>query len=232
MKLLLPPSIQVLLSVGMVLASEMPAGMKTYQMALLEAGPREKEFAGERVLQAMQEERLGWLGRLHAEGRAVVSGPIWQGGTLRGVLVLDVPSRPEAEAVLAEDPFVRAGRETIRIHPWWCAESAFRKTSNVVRLARTWLVLLKRPANAPAYDDAKLEEIQAAHLAHIGKMAASGDLVAAGPFGDDGSLRGALVMRTLDVSRVRELVAEDPAVRAGRLEAEIVAWSIPEGALP
>ncbi len=215
-----------------VAAGEMPEGMVSYQLVLLRGGPGETKYADERELQAMQEERLAWLGRLHAEGTAIVSGPIWQGGDLRGALVLDVPSRQEAEAVLAGDPWVRAGREVPEIHPWWCGRETFRKTTNLVRLVRTWLVLLSRPENAPAYDEAKLQEIQAAHLAHIAGLAASGDLVAAGPFGDGGKLRGVLVLRTLEAERVRSLIAQDPAVRAGRLGAAAVQWSVPEGSLP
>ncbi len=69
-------------------------------------------------------------------------------------------------------------------------------------------------------------------MANIRAMAASGDLVIAGPLGDDGPLRGVFVFRTTDLARVRELVARDPAVKAGRLGAELYPWRVPEGTLP
>ena len=210
-------------------ASDPPGTLAEYQLALMKAGPEERKFLDERRLQAMQEERLLWLATLHAEGKAIVSGPVWQGGDLRGVVVLRAASKAEAEEILRGDPFVRAGRSAPEIHPWWCDQTAFRKTADVGRLARTWLVLLRRPASAPSYDEKRLQEIQTGHMANIRKMAASGDLVAAGPFGDDGTLRGIFVFGTADRERVRALVAEDPAIKAGRLEAEILSWSIPEG---
>ena len=39
------------------------------------------------------------------------------------------------------------------------------------------LVLLRRPENAPVYDDAELARIQAEHLAHHARLRASGQVV-------------------------------------------------------
>ena len=63
-------------------------------------------------------------------------------------------------------------------------------------------------------------------------MAETGDLVLAGPFESEGALRGVLVFRTQDPQRIRSLVAEDPAVKAGRLGVDLYPWSIPRGSLP
>jgi uncharacterized protein YciI len=95
------------------------------------------------------------------------------------------------------------------------------------------LVLLVRPANAPDYPPEKLEEIQKAHLAHVGEMAASGKLVIAGPFDDqsDVRLRGLELFRTGSIEEARKLAAEDPAVKAGRLEVVSATWYFQKGAL-
>jgi hypothetical protein len=46
------------------------------------------------------------------------------------------------------------------------------------------LVLLRTPANAPAYDDAELERIQKEHLAHHATLRAAGQVVTNGPIRD------------------------------------------------
>lgn len=64
-------------------------------------------------------------------------------------------------------------------------------------------------------------------------MAREGHLVAAGPFGDqdDESLRGLALYRVGSVERARELAEADPAVRAGRLEVEVMTLYTQKGAL-
>ncbi|NVK03402.1 MAG: hypothetical protein HWD92_01205 [Flavobacteriia bacterium] len=74
------------------------------------------------------------------------------------------------------------------------------------------------------FSEEELAEIQAGHMAHIGKMADEGNLVMAGPFGDKAEWRGILIFNDHDVERVSELVNQDPAVQAGRLTFEAHPW--------
>jgi hypothetical protein len=57
-------------------------------------------------------------------------------------------------------------------------------------------------------------------------------LVVAGPFGDNGALRGIFVFRVGSLEEARELAATDPAVKAGRLALQIHPWVVPDGILP
>lgn len=91
-------------------------------------------------------------------------------------------------------------------------------------LERFELVLLKRPVEPPELPDAEVERLQALHLGHLGAMAAAGHLVLAGPFDQqrDESLRGLCLYQVGSLDRARELAQEDPAVRAGRLEVDVM----------
>ena len=95
------------------------------------------------------------------------------------------------------------------------------------------LVLLKRPAEPTEMPDEELHRIQAEHLAHMGRMAQEGHLVAAGPFGDqeDESLRGLALYRVGSIEEAREMAEADPAVQAGRLEVEVMTWYTEKGAV-
>lgn len=84
------------------------------------------------------------------------------------------------------------------------------------------LILLRRPAGAPAIDDDEAQRLQALHLEHLGAMEAAGHLAVAGPFDeqDDTSLRGLALYHVGSLERARELAELDPAVVAGRFEVE------------
>ena len=68
------------------------------------------------------------------------------------------------------------------------------------------------------------QALQRAHLANIERMANEGTLVLAGPFLDDGPLRGIYVFKVDTVEEARALTATDPAIQAGRLEMELHPW--------
>ncbi len=95
------------------------------------------------------------------------------------------------------------------------------------------LVLLKRPAEPTELPDEELHRIQAEHLAHMGRMAEEGHLVAAGPFGDqeNEALRGLALYRVGSIDEARRLAEADPAVQAGRLEVEVMTWYTEKGSL-
>jgi uncharacterized protein YciI len=61
-------------------------------------------------------------------------------------------------------------------------------------------------------------------MAHIGKMADSGKLILAGPFTDNGELRGMLIFRVDSPEEAKALAEQDPAVKAGRLILEWHPW--------
>jgi uncharacterized protein YciI len=95
-----------------------------------------------------------------------------------------------------------------------------------------YIVFLRRPAQPAQYDKAKLEEIQQQHLARLGELYRAGKALSAGPFDeqDDERSRGLIIMpASLGKDEVRRLASADPAVKAGRLEVQIVRWYTQKG---
>ncbi|MBS1612942.1 MAG: hypothetical protein JST49_08990 [Bacteroidetes bacterium] len=91
-----------------------------------------------------------------------------------------------------------------------------------------YMVLLKKGPNR-SQDSVTAARIQKEHLENINRMAESGKLNIAGPFLDEGELRGVFVFDSNSEEEVRRMVEADPAVRSGRLTYEIHPWMTQKG---
>ncbi len=68
------------------------------------------------------------------------------------------------------------------------------------------------------------DSLQRAHLNNIMRMAREGKLVLAGPFMDDGDIRGIYIFNVASVEEAKALTNTDPAIAAGRLVMELHPW--------
>lgn len=91
-----------------------------------------------------------------------------------------------------------------------------------------WMVFLKKGPHRD-HDSASAARLQEGHMANIDKLAKEGKILVAGPFGDDGDLRGIFIMDCKDEAEVKRLCESDPAVKAGRLALEIHPWWTAKG---
>lgn len=73
-------------------------------------------------------------------------------------------------------------------------------------------------------DSTTAAQLQKAHLDNIIRMAKEGTLVLAGPFMDDGDIRGIYIFNVATVEEARKLTETDPAIQAGRLVMELHPW--------
>ena len=78
-------------------------------------------------------------------------------------------------------------------------------------------------------ETAETKQVQEEHMANIQRMAKDGKLVLAGPFMDDGELRGIFVFQGITAEEAQQLAANDPAVKAGRLRIEMHPWYAAKG---
>jgi uncharacterized protein YciI len=61
-------------------------------------------------------------------------------------------------------------------------------------------------------------------MANINRLAEEGKLIVAGPFEDNGELRGIFVFNVATLEEAKTLTETDPAVQAGRLIMELHPW--------
>ncbi|NHA06777.1 hypothetical protein G7092_23440 [Mucilaginibacter sp. HC2] len=70
-------------------------------------------------------------------------------------------------------------------------------------------------------DSAARMQLQMAHLKNIGRLAAEGKLVMAGPFLDDQPIRGIFIFNVETLEEAKKLTETDPAIKAGTLIMEL-----------
>jgi len=107
--------------------------------------------------------------------------------------------------------------------PLYDAALAKKLNGNEYGMKKYVIAFLKAGPNR-GQDSATAAQLQAAHMANIHRMAEAGDLVVAGPFMDDGELRGIYIFNVETVEKAKELTETDPAVKAGRLVMELHPW--------
>ncbi len=202
-----------------------------FHMALLKKGPK-WEGSPQLRSQILQQHLANVLSLLDS-GKAIIAGPLADDTELAGIYVLRAPSAAEAKSWVDDDPAVKAGLFTAEMHPWW-SEDIFKKANSPLKLSTVYLGFLKRGPNRKDGDGntPQVQELQKAHLANINRLAEMKKLIAAGPFGDDGNLRGIFVFRVASLQEAQELCATDPMIKIGRLAVELHPWQVPEGVLP
>jgi len=85
------------------------------------------------------------------------------------------------------------------------------------------MAFLKKGPNRTSDKD-EATKIQAAHMANIGKLVEEGKLAIAGPFLDNGELRGIYIFNVETIEEAKKLTETDPAIKAGSLIMELHPW--------
>ena len=98
--------------------------MTTYYFCLLTKGPNRSQTPAE--AQQLQAGHMANITRLAAEGKLLVAGPFADDGDWRGIFIFKCASLEEAQALVATDPAITAGRLKAEIHPWMTAKGYIR----------------------------------------------------------------------------------------------------------
>lgn len=199
-----------------------------FHMALLKHGPK---YSASGMAKDLKAAHVANVISLLESGKAVIAGPLGDNSDIAGIFIFRAKSAEEARAWAENDPAVKAGFLSAEMHPWW-SEDVMKKPSSPIKLTTAYLALLTRgdkwtPEKTPA-----TEELQKAHIANIVRLAEMKKLVVAGPFGDNGKLRGIFVFKVASIDEARALTETDPAVQAGRLAIDLHPWLVPDGVLP
>jgi uncharacterized protein len=86
------------------------------------------------------------------------------------------------------------------------------------------MAFLIRGDRVSEYTPEQRQEIQAGHMANIGKMAEMGKLILAGPFFGNEELRGIYIFDVQSIEEAKALTETDPAIQKGVLKMDLKEW--------
>ncbi|MCB0555866.1 MAG: hypothetical protein KDD02_20130 [Phaeodactylibacter sp.] len=89
---------------------------------------------------------------------------------------------------------------------------------------KSYVMAFLKAGPTRSQDKEEAARLQRAHLDNITRMAEAGQLVLAGPFLDEGEVRGIYIFNVPTVEEARALTESDPAIQAGRLVMELHPW--------
>ena len=202
-------------------------------MAILKRGPNWESTKAEDRNSILQQHLKNVLSLLDS-GKAVIAGPFGDKSDVAGLFIFRTASADEARSWVDADPAVKAGLITSEMHPWF-SEDIFKKaTTAPLNMETVYFGFLKKGPNRKAGDDqtSEIQELQKAHIANIVRLAEMKKMVMAGPFGDDGELRGIFVFRVASMKEAQDLAATDPMIKIDRLRIDLHPWQVPVGVIP
>lgn len=85
------------------------------------------------------------------------------------------------------------------------------------------MVFLKKGPNR-SQDSITRSKLQKAHMNNIEKIAEDGYLVLAGPFLDNGEIRGIYIFNVETIEEAKKLTETDPLIKSGGLIMELHPW--------
>jgi len=206
--------------------------MVQFHMAILKKGPQ-WDATKEADRMTILKQHLANVIELLNSGKAVIAGPLGSETDLAGIFVLRAATAEEAKAMVDADPAVKAGLMLSEMHPWW-SQDIFKKAVMPLKMQTVYLGFLKRGPNRKEGDSQtpEVQALQKAHIDNINRLADTKKLVVAGPFGDNGDLRGIFVFRVGSLKEAQDLAATDPMIKIDRLRLELHPWNVPEGVIP
>jgi len=215
-----------------------PSTMAAYVMGIYVKGP---EWTAERSprTDSIQAGHLANMKKMADAGALIGAGPFGTDHKFRGLLIFRDMSMDSIRAMVMQDPAVKNQRLLIELHRWYApkgigeayaarAKVRADKPDSMIQVPTAFLM---RPMQSPVMDSVAALRATAGHMGHILDMLTSGKLLAAGPFFDDGPIRGMSFFAT-DSATARKLSLEDPAVQAGRLNVVMLPWWTAWGVLP
>jgi uncharacterized protein YciI len=188
--------------------------------------PQLSKEAGEKLQQAHMDN----IHRTYREGKLVMAGPFMEDLPMRGIFVFRAHSKDEALAWANSDPAVKAGRLEPELHgPWRLVIGHIQHTDDEVNLERYTTVLVRKGEN---WKRDAAEDLVRQHVSYLQHLETEGKVALAGPFQDDGDLRGVLIYRT-EVAEAQQLADNDPMVKAQHFsKPEAHGWFTGKGVLP
>lgn len=190
------------------------ADSTAYVFVFLNANPSRPQLTQDSIKE-LQKAHLENIDRLYHLGKLAIAGPFadTSGG---GIFILKATSVDEASALLSTDPAIRAGRFVLELYPCNVRNGSICAASDLFDLAKYPFARLTYQRTVDAGNRA-LQDRYYDELAHSGKVLFRGVL-------DSNNSSVVVFAKNDKLDEARQLVKNDPAVRAVEMRQSLRFW--------
>lgn len=205
---------KVILFFLLLCGSVFGADTSKYVFVFLNANPNRTQL-GQDSVKTLQKAHLENIDRLYHQGKLSIAGPFadTSGG---GIFILNAKSIDEANMLLETDPAIRAGRYTLEIYPCKVRNGSICAASDLFDLAKYPLARLTYQRTVDT-DNRALQDRYYDELTHSGKVLFRGVL-------DSNNSSVVIFAKNDKIDEARQLVKNDPAVRAVEMRQSLRLW--------
>jgi uncharacterized protein YciI len=114
-------------------------------------------------------------------------------------------------------------QEKRAVNPEYDARLAAKVGADEIGM-RNYVMAFLKSGPVKLTDSTERANLMSAHLKNIGRMADEGKLILAGPFTDNGTIRGIYLFNVATLDEAKALTETDPAIQRGTLVMELHPW--------
>ena len=111
-------------------------------------------------------------------------------------------------------------QEKRAVNPEYDARLAAKVGADEIGM-RNYVMAFLKSGPVKLTDSTERANLMSAHLKNIGRMADEGKLILAGPFTDNGTIRGIYLFNVATLDEAKALTETDPAIQRGTLVMEL-----------
>lgn len=216
-------------------ANVFAASLTKYYVGFIQTGPK---WTAE--VDDVTKQNRAYLRDLVAANKLVGVGQVIDGKDLRWIFFFKGDSLGEAKAIITGAPAVKAERYTGEVRQMWGTKGIGSKITEADKAtamvsgskATHFLAVLKKGSKWSAEESENTRQLLQSHVANVVKLHSSGALKFYGAFDDRGDIRGFAVLQAASPKEAKQLLKNDPAVKAKWVAPEYYTLEIAEGVLP
>jgi uncharacterized protein YciI len=226
--------------VALALAASAQESTSIYYVVFLRPDPARKPIAKEEG-DRMQNAHMANIHKMADEGLLAAAGPFENDPPpISGIFVMKAKSIGDAQRIAGEDPTVREHRNTAEVHAWrgpaGIGDEYFRLHKEHPETPENMgvqpILLLARGAAWNATAPKERVVLLAGHQHYVDELQRAGNLGAAGPVEGESGMMGIVIFHRIPLEEAQQLIAEDPAVKAGVVSVEAHRWWSSDHVLP
>jgi uncharacterized protein YciI len=193
--------------------------------------PEKAKGVSKEAMTEMQAKHIGNFGTQFDGGKLLAAGPLGDGGSIRGTVILAVNTPEQIAECFKADPYVQREILQVEAHPWLADVMKFGSSVVPFKMARHTLCIVKKGPNWKGASAEPSSESLTKMLPTLKKQEGTGELAISGAFRDASDKLGILIFYSTNKAEVQAQLETEPEVANGNVQLEFHSQFMGKGTL-